>query len=374
MSQAKPPSYRVRIAPTSDGGGDRIPDLTPREALERWLDKLRVDKRDSTVSSYHYRLKHFGEWCEDEGIDSIGDVTGWDLETYETTRRSEGLKTISLNNELGTLENFLEYCARVELVDDSLPEKVQPPTVDREDEVDETKLAPEAAKLLLEYYRATPAVRHSREHVLLELIWYTGARVGGIRALDIEDYYPDDQYVDFNHRPESETPLKNGVGGERAVPLNDDVCDAVDGYREHTRAEKFDDHGRRPLLTTERGRPVDNTLRDWMYRTTFPCHYQECPHGKDPDTCEYKAHGKASQCPSSRSPHQVRTGAVTWMLNRGVPLETVARWVNASPETIKRHYDKPDMEDEMEKRLRPHLDRLSLDDDDESDSNGGAGQ
>ena len=33
---------------------------------------------------------------------------------------------------------------------------------------------------------------------------------------------------------------------------------------------------------------------------------------------------------------------------RGVPLDVVADRVNASPETIERHYDKPQMTDKME--------------------------
>ena len=110
--------YEIEIAATSDGSGRDVPDLSPREAVERWLNKLRASKRDSTVSAYHYQLKHFVEFCEAEGITSLDEVTGWDIETFETRRREQGLEVISLNKELGTLKNFLEYAARIELVDE----------------------------------------------------------------------------------------------------------------------------------------------------------------------------------------------------------------------------------------------------------------
>lgn len=71
-----PSSYRVRIAPTADGGGDRVPDLSPREALERWLEKVRVSMAEASVSASHYQMKLFVEWCEQQGSTSIGELDG----------------------------------------------------------------------------------------------------------------------------------------------------------------------------------------------------------------------------------------------------------------------------------------------------------
>lgn len=354
-------SYRVRIAPTNDGAGSRgPPDLSPRKALERWLDKLRVDKAESTVSSYHYRLKHFVEWCETEGITSIGELSGWDLDTYETHRRGKGVETISLNNELSTLENFLEYCAAIELVDDSLPEKVDPPTVPKGEDVNFEHLETAAAKQLLEYFRTTDDVRYSREHVLLELGWFTGARTGGLRALDIGDYDRDGQVIEFVHRPSEDTPLKNGVDGERAVGLSADVCDALNGYLDETRLEIYDDYGREPLLATTEGRISTNSFRSHTYLATLPCLYTDCPHGRDPDTCEYIHFHEASKCPSSLSPHRVRTGSIIWHLNCGWDPADVAEKVNASVHTIKKHYDLLNRRDKMEKRRRDLIDDLGF--------------
>jgi site-specific recombinase XerD len=356
--------YEIEVAGTTDGG-DRVPDLSPREALERWLNKLRVSKAESTVSSYHYRLKHFVEWCEEGDINSIGDVSGWDLETYETHRREQGLTPLTLNMELGTLQNFLEYCARVELVNSDLPEKVDPPDVPRDAQIDETRLHAKDAESLLQYYRESPGEFGTREHVTLTLVWFTGARLGGLRALDLEDYDSDEQHVRFLHRPNEDTPLKNGRDGERWVGLPEHVCDALDYYIEENRHDVFDDYGRQPLLASQVGRPSRNTVRTWMYLATVPCLHSPCPHGNEPKTCDYLDYTHASKCPSSRSPHQVRTGSITWQLNRGIPPQVVSNRVNTSVRIIKEHYDQPSMREELEERRRPHLDQLSFEEGDE---------
>jgi site-specific recombinase XerD len=353
-----PPSYTITVAPSADGG-DRIPDLSPREAFERWLNKLRVDKRESTVSAYHYQIKQFVEWCEAEGIVEIDDVTGWDLESYETYRRRQDVAAVTLNKELGTLKRFLEYCARIELVDESLPEKVDPPEVDKQADVDRTRLHAGRAEALFEYYE-TEAFG-TRAHALLTLCWYTGARLNALRGLDLEHYHGEEQYVEFLHEPERDLPLKNGRDGERAVGFPEYVRDVVDEYVREHRKEKFADDGSRPLITSQSGRAGENSIRAWMYLATVPCLHTDCPHGNDPETCEYLDYTTASKCPSSRSPHQVRTGTITWQLNRGVPIEVVADRVNTSVRILKKHYDQPTRREELENRRREHVDSLSFD-------------
>ena len=358
MSQTEPDpsSYRIRIAPTADGG-DRVPNLSPREAVERWLNKLRSSKAESTVSAYHYQLKHFVEFCEDAGIDSIRQVSGWNIETYETQRRQQA-QTISLNKELITLQNFLEYCVRIEQVDEALPEKVVPPDVPKEERVDKTKLDTERAEALLEYYETQDY--GSRAHALLALVWFVGARLGAVRALDLKDYDSQGQLVELHHRPNEETPLKNSVDSERAVGLPEEVCNILDAYIQENRHDVYDDYGRSPLLTSSVGRPVGNTIYAWMNLATVPCLHTDCPHGNDPESCNYLKQTQASKCPSSRPPHAVRTGSITWQLNRGVPTEVVSDRVDTSVRMLENHYDQPTKREELEERRRHHLGRLGF--------------
>jgi site-specific recombinase XerD len=357
MSQA---TYDVTIAGSADGG-DRVPDLSPREARERWLNKLRVDKSDATVSAYHYRLKHFVEWCEDQQIATVRELTGWDIESYETHRRQQGLAPITLSNELDTLRRLFEYCARIEVADESLPAKVEKPDVDVTDEVSDDALDASDAKRLLDYYANSEGVYGTRGHVLIALEWYTGARMGAIRSLDMKDYDRENQSLRFQHIPDEDTPLKNGSDGERIVGVRENVCDILDEYIRSHRQDSYDEYGRQPLVTSSLGRASTSSIRTWTYMATVPCQYRDCPHGKERESCEYLDYSAISKCPSSLGPHAIRSGSLTWQLNQGIPPEVVSERANVSLATLKKHYDQQTQEQELENRRRQYLDRLSFD-------------
>lgn len=352
--------------------GRRPPELSPREARDRWLDKLRVEYSDDSVSTYYYRLKLFVEWAEEQGIESVSEISGWDIESYEAHRRSQNLALPTLKNEMSTLRNWFEYLANAELVDEDLPDRVDVPQVPPEERSSDVKLSEEAAQALLEHYRNSSEDFGTREHVLLELVWHVGLRIGAVRALDIRDMRETadaQRYLDVPNRPETDTRLKKGAAGERPVLLNGNVWEAIDHYVENHREGVHDEHGRQPLIASKSGRPTAGSLRDWMYMATIPCIHSPCPHDRDPRTCEYTAYGRAGGCPSSRAPHQVRTGAITWMRNQGVPAEIVAERVNSDVETIEEHYDKEDPVDEMLKRRSAFMLDLDIDEDSQNHEN-----
>jgi len=141
---------------------------------------------------------------------------------------------------------------------------------------------------------------------------------------------------------------------QRPVGLPPETADAVQTYLDEHRHDTHDDNGRQPLLSSLRGRPSSNTVRIWSYLATLPCSYNVCPHGKDIATCEWRDRAHASKCPSSRSPHQIRTGTITWLLNLGWPPQDVAERVNATRKTIEEHYDKASPE-ERRRRQRERM-------------------
>lgn len=209
--------------------------MSPREARDRWLDKLRASRSESTVSIYYYRLRLFTDWADSEGIESMSEINGRLVEFYETYRRSHGIKLITLNNEFTTLKMWFEYLTRIEVVDEDLPEKVEIPDVPKEEQSDDTRLPEERALELIEHYR-DPSEYGTREHALLELAWHTGARAGGLRSLDLRDMRETDddvRYLTFINREETGTRLKKGVDGERPVTLNETVWDVLDHYVNH---------------------------------------------------------------------------------------------------------------------------------------------
>ncbi|WP_435359321.1 tyrosine-type recombinase/integrase [Haloarchaeobius sp. DFWS5] len=347
--------------------------IKPREALEMWLDHMAATRSEQTISSYRYRLAVFIRWCEQEGnVDNLNDLTSRDIFRYDSARRAEGLAASTLNNQMGTLKRFIQFCARIDAVDDNLPAKVEVPSADLADRVSEEKLPHERAKTIRK--KLARYERASRKHVQFETVWHTGCRLGGARALDLDDCFFEESdlerlqhqddidaealqnvelpFLYFRHRP-PETPLKNKFDGERPVALSREVADWLQEYIEVNRVERTDEDGRRPLFTTEKGknaRVSTSSIRREVYIMTQPCHYGVCPHGRDTQTCEALEHGLEAQCPSSRSPHPIRSGAITHMRDEGWPPEVVAERVNATPEVIRNHYDHPDPLRRMQSR------------------------
>ncbi|WP_435069198.1 tyrosine-type recombinase/integrase [Haloplanus sp. C73] len=340
-----------------DGGA---PDLSVRQAVDRWLGRLRLDRSDQTVSSYRRRLKHFVEWCEDEGFEHVDELTAWDLDEYDTHRRKTGIKAISLNNELTTLRLFLDYCERVGLTEADLSDSIDPPTVDSGEETDDEFFAPDDARRLLDAYRSGDD-RYTREHAVFELVWWTGARKGGLCALDLDDVNLEEGYVHFHHRPDSGTPLKNGSDGERIVGISEDVVDALRGYIDENRPTVTDDYGREPLFASRQGRCHVSTLTQSVYFGTLPCRWGPCPHDRERETCEFYSRTNGFRCPSSTSPHPVRSGSIMWQLNRGLRADHVSDRVNATTDVIDRYYDKVTQLDEFRKRREGDISKLGFD-------------
>ncbi|WP_256394236.1 tyrosine-type recombinase/integrase [Natronoarchaeum rubrum] len=350
---------------------DDLDPITPQEAVDMWLDRLESTRADETLQSYHYRLKPFIQWCEDEGIDNLNELTSRDVFRFDSHRRSEGLAKATLNTQIGTLKQWLKFCMRIDAVPSDLPAKVEVPKVELADRVNEELLTAERAETIREnlhrYQRA------SRQQAMFELMWHTGCRLGGLRSLDLGDWFYEESdlerlrhqdnidhdalekvelpFVYLRHRPT--TPLKNKREGERPVALDQEVADRVQEYIDVNRVEGVDENNRRPLLTTEKGdraRVSKSSIRREIYILTQPCRLGECPHGRDTETCEALEHGREARCPSSRSPHPIRTGAITHMRDEGWPPEVVAERVNATPEVIREHYDHPDPIRRMQSR------------------------
>lgn len=345
-------------------------DLAPAAAVERWLAAIRSDRSEQTRRSYYYRLKLFVEWCEDQDIDSMHDLDGWLIDEYITHREAVEPTANTRKNELTTLKKWLEYCENIGVVSEGLADTINVPTVPPAERASSIKLATEDAMALLSHYRDSPDEFGTRAHMLLELFWHVGCRVGGLQALDVDDFQTTDdgrRYLVFRNRPESDTRLKKGANGERPVILSEQTANAVEAYIDRYRDDVTDDYGREPLVTSILGRPTKGTMRDWAYQATLPCVHGPCPHDKNPDTCRWTKYNHSSKCPSSRAPHHIRTGAITWMRDQGLPAEIVAERVNASVSTIEEYYDQQDPVAEMLRRRAPYFQNLDIQQDDNLD-------
>jgi site-specific recombinase XerD len=332
--------------------------ITPAEAKAMYLEQRKQEVSDSTIQAHHYRLGHFVEWCDKVAeIDNLNELTGRDLQRYKLWRREDGdLNNVSLTTQLSTLRVFIRWCEKIDAVASGTHNKILIPSLDKNEDRRTAKLDKGAAEQLIDYLRQFEFA--TRTHALVELLWHTGMRIGAAHGLDVEDYDPEEQYVELRHRPETDTRLKNKEAGERYVALSPEVCDALDGYLRYNRDKVADDYDRNPLFTSRQGRPAKSSLRDSIYRITRPCQYTgECPHDREIDSCEAMENNKASTCPSSVSPHAIRRGSITHHLSEDVPEKVVSDRMNVSLDVLEKHYDRRTERKKSEQR-RDYTDEL----------------
>lgn len=250
--------------------------IEPETAVELYLADREPELASITLKSHRSRLGFFVQWCEEQGIDNLNELTGRKINEYRLWRRNTGdLAPASENCQMDTLRVFVRWLESIDGAPKDLHEKVRSPSVGRDEgsrdvmiDVDD---AEEVLSYLETYYYAT------LDHVTISLLWHTMMRRGAAHSLDIEDYHPEDGCLEIRHRPETGTPLKNGTRGERLVALSGWLCNLLDDWLRDRRPDVVDENGREPLLATSQGRigkidhrqvllPLDTSLcvRRWV--------------------------------------------------------------------------------------------------------------
>lgn len=326
--------------------------MHPVEAVQDYLDG-RTDLSPSSKRNHGYRLQRFLEWCEEEGIDEMNELTGRKLHRYKIWR-AEDVNNVTLKNQLGTIRQFLAFCEHIDAVPEGLSEKLELPELGLKEDVDDTMLSSDEVEKVLPYLQKYEYA--SLRHVIFLLLWHTGIRTSTLRAFDIRDFNSQEGYIEAVHRPE--TPLKNRGEGERQINLNGTVVGVMSDYIKTNHPEVEDENGRMPLIATTEGRAHATTIRDHIYRLTRPCHYlNKCPHDREEKECEANNSRYASKCPSSISPHAIRKGSITYHRNNGWPAKAVSDRADVSQEVLDRHYDKGTKSEKRERR-EGFLDKL----------------
>lgn len=333
---------------------DDLHPIDPREAVELYIDEREPEVSEKTLQNHQYRLDTFVDFCREQGIESLHELDARDPHRYRRWRQRTGdVSTLTLRSNLATLRVALEFWADLNFVEEGMRERVKLPEVAPEDQARDEMLTADRADDILDYLEDFHYA--SRAHVVFAILWHTGMRLGTLRAIDVDDVDLDEPCIEIRHRPESGTPLKNGTAAERAIALGGYYAEVIEDYIEHNRLPATDDHGRRPLISSREGRLSPSPIRRLVYEWTRPCEVgAECPHDRDPETCEAMEPRQASQCPSSKSPHGIRRGAITNHLRNDTPERVVSDRCNVSDDVLDRHYDQRTERERMEAR-KEHL-------------------
>jgi site-specific recombinase XerD len=329
--------------------------IEPQSAVELYLNTREDELADSTLRSHESRLHRFAQWCEDEGIDNLNDLSGRRLLTYNNSLRDQyrekgGVNQVTVATVLSTIRVFLQLCETIDAVEEGLHEKVRMPSVDRDQRVRENVIDADVAGDHLEILREHRYGR--REHVVFELAWIAGCRIGALHALDVGDVHYQEQRIEIRHRPPA-TPIKNKERGERFVTLADETLSAIETYNTVNREPMTDEHGREPLFVTQNGRASKASLRNWIYLAQMPCFQRTvCPHGREISECEHRAYHGRKDCPSTERPHDIRRGAITHFLSDDVPQQAVSDRCDVSGDVLSEHYDQRGKEARAEQRRK----------------------
>jgi len=355
------------------GNGDTsLTSEHPVSMVEYFL-SVRVDEWAKwTYKDYSYDLTRFLEYCEYADQDDLSTLSSRELVEFKEWRKRDGnIGLATLDGQLTNIRVFIRWCESIDVVEEGLADGMAMPDLDPSDEVSYTRLEAATAEQIRAYYDQSEDV--TRKFAEFVLMWAVLTRLGGVRSLDLDNYDRDGQYIELEHDPEEGTPLKNGAGdvegegGERKVNLPTWVCDILNTYidgvndpNKSKRIEVTDDSGREPLFTTAHGRVSETTVRRDIYRITQPCrHGQECPHDKDPNTCEARNDNNLlSRCPSNVSPHPVRRGGICHQISNGVSKDTICERADVTREVLNKHYDLRTKEEARKQRrteLREHL-------------------
>jgi site-specific recombinase XerD len=333
----------ARVLPHSDRGDITrlviaMNELDASDALELYLDDKRKTAAESTIRSHSDRLNWFVNWFDQTDYESLHELDGLDIRRWRVWRFDDDHADAYIKAVQDSVRVFLRFCRDIEAVDSQLPEKVSSPEGGQQRSAE---IPAERAIKILEHLDKYQYA--SLNHTLFHLLWYGMFRVGGAHSVDIRDLLWDDDGEDqlrLRHRPKTETTLKNQYDSERKVAIRLGTRQIIDDYMAQNRVEVTDDHGRKPLFTTENGRASRNTLRNRIYWLTRPCMLRECPHDEDPDTCgAARRKNWACQCKSTESTHAIRRGSISWHLREETGKQVVSDRADVQTETLDAHYN-----------------------------------
>ncbi|WP_162562383.1 tyrosine-type recombinase/integrase [Salinigranum rubrum] len=328
--------------------------LTPEDAARLWVESRMDELAAATLKLQRFHVDQFTTWLEEENITDMRDVTARTVHSFRLQIKAD-IAQSTLAQRVSTVRRFLQFCASIDAINPSVPERVELPK--RDPQAREEILETEAANEVLNYLRRFAYA--SREHALLSLTWHAGIRSGTLRGLDVDDVEMTKNRLRIRHRPDEGTPLKNGEYAERYIALSGEVVEILHDYIKQNRTKVNDEYGRKPLFTTKNGRAPVKTLRRWFQTATRPCAYGiECPHNRIPAECDAAQRSvDASDCPSSVSGHPVRRGAITHHLRKDVPEKVVSDRMNVSQDVLSEHYDRRS-EDEKTEQRRQYLSNI----------------
>lgn len=260
-------------------------------------------KANNTVKSYTGDVKGFTRFLAERDIAFEGTLNRFTIISYKNHLLEKNYEPVTVNKKLNSLQSFNEFLIDQNLMTDSVLNLGR----------DRVKIAKGSEKPVEVY---SPAVvdallfhletksKNLRDKVLIHLLLYTGVRVSELVSIKIRD-------IDFLAHQ-----LKVvGKGGKyREIPLKPELVDTIKKY-----------------IVKRRWNP--------HYKSEYLLLGQRGPIGRDAVNRVLKRIEKDAKLTQHLKPHTFRHYFCTSLIEKGVPLTTVAKLAgHASIETTSRFY------------------------------------
>lgn len=331
--------------------------IEPAEAIDQYLEHRRETIQSQTIEEYRQKLSCFEEFCSKNGIENLNDLDVRELNKYRKYRRSgslpngESLAPKTMRDDMYLLRDFVEFLEGIRGVSPKLSEKVCIPELANGEGIRDVEVESERVQTVLEYLSKYKYA--TRMHVVWVFLAHTGRRISGLYALDVDDLHleQEDPFVELRNRP-NETELKNRKSSEGQIFISQEVAQIFKDYIDQNRISVTTENGRSPFLTSDQGRLSKTSIRRYVYKFSRPCFITgNCPHDQEIDVCDAaNKRDSMSQCPSSKSPHDLKHGYITSKRRQGVPRKVLAERCDVSPEVMEKHYDERDEQERREHR------------------------
>lgn len=84
-----------------------MPKIRPQRAVQDFLKEREGEVSKSSHRNYQYALWRLVQFCAKHDKEYINDITGYDLKRFKVERREDGIKAITVKNNLSTVRVFL---------------------------------------------------------------------------------------------------------------------------------------------------------------------------------------------------------------------------------------------------------------------------
>lgn len=162
--------------------------LAPSEAEGLYYESRADELAEKTMRSQKHHVGQFFDWLAEGDIDDMNEVTARTVHRFRLAIK-DSIKHNTLALRLGTVRQFLQFCASIDAVHPEVPERVEVPQ--RESVSRDETLEADRAEEILSYLRKYAYA--SLTHALTALCWHTAIRTGTLRALDLSDFEPKEQ-------------------------------------------------------------------------------------------------------------------------------------------------------------------------------------